>query len=411
MNSLAIEKFNPACLTNRHIASIDWEFVESDTSYATHNFHRYSSKFIPQIASNLIELFSKKGETVLDVFVGSGTTLVESKILGRNSIGIDLNPLACLISKVKSTQIREASLDKSIMVLLNDVRDWIYSERQSTQKQLCLSSKQSQKITIPHFTFVEQWFQPLVLKELAIITEKIIKIDGPEVKEFAICALSAIIRSVSNAKSGFGNLMIDKEKRIIKNTFEIFENHILKMLEGIKEFNNIADTKSIAKVYQGDARNISFIKDATIDLIVTHPPYIASVPYAEYQKLSMNWLRESFPKMFNGSHAENMHPKNLDKNIIGGRRGRKDVVDRFLDGMKKVLREMFRVLKKKRHCCIVIGNPIVFGKEILLNEILIDMAKECGFSIEEEIIRGKYKTTMGKMKREYILIFRKDSRC
>lgn len=411
MNSLAIEKFNPACLTNRQIASIDWEFIDSDTSYATHNFHRYSSKFIPQIASNLIEFFSEKGETVLDVFVGSGTTLAESKIHGRNSIGIDLNPLACLISKVKSRQIKGVLFEKNIKVLLSNVRDWIYSERRNTQKQLYLCSNMSQNIIIPHFPFIEQWFQPQVLKELAFITEGIKKIDNQHEKEFAICALSAIIRSVSNAKSGFGNLMIDKEKRTIKNTFEIFENHILKMIEGIKEFNNIADKKSITKVYQGDARNLDFIKDETIDLIVTHPPYIASVPYAEYQKLSMNWLRESFPEMFNGSHAENMHPKNLDKNIIGGRRGRKDVVDRFLVDMKRVLEEMFRVLRKKRYCCIVIGNPVVFGKEILLNEILTDMVKECGFSIEEEIIRGKYKTTMGKMKKEYILIFRKDCKC
>jgi len=404
MNSLAVEKFNP-------IISVDWEFINSDTSYATHKFHRYSSKFIPQIASNLIELFSEKGETVLDVFVGSGTTLVETKILGRNSIGIDLNPLACLISRVKSRQLREALVDKIIKVLLNDIRDRIYSERQNTQKQLYLYSNILQNITIPYFPFIEQWFQPQVLRELAIITEGVKKIDNSDVKEFAICALSAIIRSVSNAKSGFGNLMIDKEKRVIKNTFEIFENQILKMVEGMKEFNDIAYKKSIAKVYQGDARNISFIKDATIDLIVTHPPYIASVPYAEYQKLSMNCLRESFPEMFNSAYAENMHPKNLDKNIIGGRRGRKDVVDRFLADMQKVIAEMFRVLKKKRYCCIVIGNPVVFGKEVLLNEILIDMAKECGFSVEEEIIRGKYKTTMGKMKREYILIFRKGNKC
>jgi site-specific DNA-methyltransferase (cytosine-N4-specific) len=404
MRSLTIEGLNPITL-------MDWEFVNSDTSYATHDFHRYPSKFIPQIASNLIKLFSKKGETVFDSFVGSGTTLVESKILGRNSIGIDINPLACLISKVKSTQIKEALLDKSIKSLLNNIRDWIYSERQSTQKQLNLCAKQSQKITIPQLPFFEQWFQPQVLKELSIITEEIKKIENTDLKEFAICALSAIIRSVSNAKSGFGNLMIDKEKRIIKNTFEIFENQILKMIEGMKEFNNIANRKSIAKVYQGDARNISFIKEATIDLIVTHPPYIASVPYAEYQKLSMNWLRESFPEMFNGAYAENMHPKNLDKNIIGGRRGRKDVVDRFLVDIKRVLEEMFRVLKKKKYCCIVIGNPVVFGKEVFLNEILTDLAKGCGFSIEEEIIRGKYKTTMGKMKKEYILIFRKDSKC
>lgn len=380
----------------KDMASMDWEFINSNTSYATHNFHRYSSKFIPQIAANLIKIFSKRDDTVLDVFAGSGTTLVESKILGRNSIGIDLNPLACLISRVKSRNINDK--------LSREVKE-IFFKKVATQ--IYIARNGQGRIHVPSFQSVELWFQSQVLRELSVITNEIKSIDNLCIKEFAICALSAIIRSVSNAKSGFGNLMIDKEKRKITNTFELFERQLLKMVDGMHEFNSLMNHKVKSKVYHGDARDINFIKDDCIDLIVTHPPYIASVPYAEYQKLSMNWLGASFPELFNGRYGENIQPRNLDRNIVGGRRGRKDVVERFLRDMDKVFGEMHRALKRNKFCCVVIGNPVVIGKEIELNRILVDIAKGRGFYFEEEIIRGKYKTTMGKMKKEYILIFRK----
>src|SRR5437867_5897547 len=86
----------------KHLGALDWELITANTEYHTHGYHSYSAKYIPQIPNRLISTFSKKNDLILDNFVGSGTTLVESKGLGRNAIGVDINPLACLISTVKT---------------------------------------------------------------------------------------------------------------------------------------------------------------------------------------------------------------------------------------------------------------------------------------------------------------------
>ncbi|MFQ6056141.1 MAG: DNA methyltransferase, partial [Methanosarcinales archaeon] len=85
------------------LEDIDWSFRGADTKYATHGLHQYPARMIPQIPHQLIPKFSKTGDLILDPFSGSGTVLAESILYGRYAIGVDINPLACLISKVKST--------------------------------------------------------------------------------------------------------------------------------------------------------------------------------------------------------------------------------------------------------------------------------------------------------------------
>jgi len=390
------------------IQSVDWEFLKDDTRYGTHDFHRYSSKFIPQIASNLIEIFSNPGETILDVFLGSGTTCVEAEILGRKSIGIDLNPMAYLISRVKTTPIKDKDLDTDVKRYLDKIRDKIFILREKESLNLKLFSlvQVEMKLNPPTFPNIEKWFQPQVLKELSAIKDSINEIEKDEIKLFFICALSAILRGVSNAHSGYGNLMINKHKRQVEDTFENFERQILSMIDGMKVFNKQVREPSL-KIYCADSRNIPFVKSETIDFIVTHPPYISAVPYAEYQKLSLNWLKEYFIDVFEKACTDYLVPRILDREIIGGQRSKTNVIERFMSSMGMVFKEMYRVLKKERFCCIVIGHPTVRGRIIELSDEFIRMAKEIGFFNFYTIIRGSHRTTMGKMKKEYILIFQK----
>ena len=74
-----------------------WSFPDRG-SWATHS-GRYRGNWSPYVPRNLILRYSNPGDWVLDQFMGSGTTLVEAKLLNRNAIGVDINPQSVLISQ------------------------------------------------------------------------------------------------------------------------------------------------------------------------------------------------------------------------------------------------------------------------------------------------------------------------
>lgn len=392
------------------LSNVDWEFLEDYTRYLTHDFHRYSSKFIPQIAGNLITIFSKEDETVLDVFVGSGTTLVEASILGRNSIGVDLNPLACLISEAKTTRCQENDLIEVVNNLLKKSRIEINAIRSQNNGQQPLELYGTTHKTIPYriprFPNIEKWFQLQVLKELSLIKDEINLVKDIQIKKFLICAFSAILRTVSNAHSSYGNLMINKNKPEVNNTLELFERQVSTMLEAIKNYNNLAKAVK-TRVICANSENLSFISTNSVDLIVTHPPYVSAVPYAEYQKLSLRWLETSFPDIFDDGVTELLNPTTLDKKITGGGRSRGDVLERFIKSMQLIFLEMGRVLKPNHFCCVVIGHPTIRGKIAELKNEFLPLARKANLEHFHTVTRGNHRTTMGKMKKEYILIFKK----
>mgnify|MGYP001570127261 CR=1 FL=1 len=73
----------------------------------THNYYRYPARFSPKFVREVIELFSKPGDVILDPFVGGGTTLVEAFASNRHSIGFDVSPIAFFVSQAKTTLLSE----------------------------------------------------------------------------------------------------------------------------------------------------------------------------------------------------------------------------------------------------------------------------------------------------------------
>jgi hypothetical protein len=85
----------------------------------TYNFYRYPARFSPQIARATIEAFSRPGDTILDPFMGGGTSLVEGRALGRHSVGSDISSLAAFVAQVKRTTLTDKDLDQ--------VAEWVGS--------------------------------------------------------------------------------------------------------------------------------------------------------------------------------------------------------------------------------------------------------------------------------------------
>ncbi len=384
-----------------NLDSLDWESKDASTRYLTHSYHPYSAKYIPQIPRYLISNLTKKNDLILDNFVGSGTTLVESKVLGRHAIGVDINPLACLIAKVKITNIQKPDLEKILSICMSIEEEILklrasrgYTNNTSTfdlQNLGPINNNHYLLTNIPNHNILK-WFNKNVIYELLTIKLKIDSLEENHIRDFLLVAFSSILRSSSNATSGFGNLMINKQPPKKRNIFEKFNRVANIMVTKMEEFNQVTKNNSSIKIFSHDTRSLKFIADDTIGFICTHPPYMASVPFAEYQKLSLWWLGFS--------------QQELENKLIGGRRARSDTAERFFQDIFMTLTEMKRVLQKKKYCCIIIGNPVYNNREWQLNEIIKKNASEVGFTLLKEITRMKYRLTMGKMKQEFILIFR-----
>ena len=154
-----------------------------DTTYLTHNYHPFPAKFIPHIPQILVEQFSKPGDRVFDPFCGSGTTLVEATLLGRSSIGTDINPISVLASKVKTTQLSPEEIgliEKCISTLQESDPKADYSRH------------------IPEFHGRDHWFMSHVQNELAMLRSTITNLTEPESSNrlFLDLAFSSIVRTV-----------------------------------------------------------------------------------------------------------------------------------------------------------------------------------------------------------------------
>src|SRR5262249_48744714 len=106
----------------------DWNFTGADTQYLLHNLHPYPAKFIPQIPRRAIERWTAEGDTVLDPFCGSGTTLLECAPTGRRSIGVDNNGVATLVSQAKVARYSSRTL-MPLAELLKDTESALRSRR------------------------------------------------------------------------------------------------------------------------------------------------------------------------------------------------------------------------------------------------------------------------------------------
>ena len=156
---------------------VDWglsfsHLRESDTTKHVHRLHPYKGKFIPQLVEYFLdehinthkkEIFFKSGDTVLDPFAGSGTTLIQSCELGLNSIGIDISEFNCLISKVKSENYNFDTLAKELLFALNKVESFSM-ENFDNQYELELKEKLS--------VFNNEYFPSVEFKK-KVITNKI----------------------------------------------------------------------------------------------------------------------------------------------------------------------------------------------------------------------------------------------
>ncbi len=376
--------FNSLVLDN------SWSFSDKtpkETQYATHGYHRYPAKFIPQIVNPLIKQYTQKGDLVFDPFAGCGTTLLESKILGRDSVGTDINPVACLITKAKITPIDPKILESYFLSI------------QSSYKKFNLDKKYEKYLSNEKISY---WFYESEIKKLGYLLHQILKIKSGKELNFFLCAFSNILKNCSKWLQTSNKPTRDLKKKPI-DPFILFDKQVKRMMDGNNKYIPLVDNQDSkyvkCKIYQRDARKTP-LRKGDVKLVVTSPPYVTSYEYADFHQLTGFWLDyikniREFRKKFIGTTYKSIRKINLNSKLASEIVNKLSVVDKkqseevatYFTEMNQVFAEMKRILADDGKVAIVIGNTTLKGVDILNAEVFVEQLQNLGFVVSKIIKR------------------------
>jgi site-specific DNA-methyltransferase (cytosine-N4-specific) len=342
---------------------ITFDFKDEDTSYLTHSLHPYPAKFPPQLPQRIMRKFMHKGMNVVDPFCGSGTTLVEARLQGINSVGVDINGLACLLSKVKSTPLAKeqiATFDQTVELITKCFFDW--------------KNGNHIEAPLPTFDGLEHWFQQNVTNELAWIKLVITQVSDVDVSDLLKIVLASIVVQVSNQESDTRYAAISKGIKDA-HTIKLFLSKCSDFRKKITELSDrLIGVDARVEVFNADARNLQFLREENFDVVITSPPYANTYDYYLYHKFRKRWLG------LDVQHAQ--------YNEIGSRRefsSLKQSPIKWTEDLKQCFSEIARVLKTGGLAFVVIGDSVIKKELIKIDEVVSVFAVDVGFVVQDVI--------------------------
>lgn len=350
----------------------DWTFNGASTRELTHCYHDYPARMIPQVAGKLLDLFGINTKHLFDPYCGTGTSLVEATIRGINASGTDLNPLARLIAKAKTSTPELAQLEKEVLTFNKMVLDDKLTKFKETPQ-------------VYGITRLEFWFKPDVIERLFQLRKFIQNIESEEIHLFFQVAYSETVRESSNTRNGEFKLYRYCEDKLTKFTpdvYGIMTSKLQRNLNGYRKYKAIIENLKyppFANVYSFntvDGIPEDYLTPESIDIVVTSPPYGDSgttVAYGQYSRLSAAWL-------------ELEEPDKIDYKLMGGKTIKKEfpsfpseVLNNAIDNIKKAdekrareiasfyvdlhasISNVAKVIKRNGYACYVVGNRKVKG--------------------------------------------------
>jgi len=323
-------------------------------------------------------------------------------------MGIEINPIGALVSKVKTTPLK----DKQILIATQFLTELkhiknalLVRDKNNTLFQYISDKDLGQDLQdLTHtlnFPNKFHWFKKDVLNAILHIKYKIDDINDRDVRDFLLVALSSIIVKVSNQESETRYAAIDKKVNAM-DAFSLFEDRVKDMIKRMREFSSLISEKVYAKIYQKDSRFIDFIPENSVDFIITSPPYPNTYDYYLYHKLRMFVLGFDY--------------KEVQEKEIGSRHrhsSKKENIETYLQSMKQCFRNFANILKPEHYFAIVIGDSIIRGVKYDGYELIKNIASSTEFRVEQhisyeldDISRLFNKSFRIKGKKEHIIILK-----
>jgi hypothetical protein len=337
-------------------------------SETTHAWHPYPAKFPPEAIRGFLESYTKPGDRVLDPFCGSGTTLVECRLIGRNAIGIELNPVGVLISRAKA----ESYTPGDVLAL----RSIVGELRAAEVDTLGWVDAHYSLAFVPDSPNRDHWFQPSVQRELSavksVVTER--ALEYPRLSPLLFTALSRIIVPVSNQDGETRYTAIDKSiphGGVVRLYIKTLKTYLATL-----ECQSSFDPSDVTiRVIEGDAiEEVYKLEPRSIDFAITSPPYINSFDYYLYHKQRIYWL-EGDPRNVRAREIGLHHRVDTQSYTVA--------TSEYISALTRVFVGVRRALKPGRRFVLLAGDGIVKGLPVDMAGLVRQIAGASGLEIEK----------------------------
>ncbi len=323
-----------------------------------HSLHEiaYRACFKPQLPKFFIELFTKKNDVVYDPFSGRGTTIIESALLQRNIISNDINPLNKILCSSRLHIPTISEIEQRLSEIPNskkkfDINLTMFYHPKTLEEILSLKNYLYKKNNNGTEDYIDSWIRMVATNRLT----------GHSKGFFSVYTLPPN-QAISPERQKKINTQ-RKQKPEYRNTKELILKKTKSLLRNItqEQIHSLQKMSSQAKFLQNDARSIPEIKNNSVQLTITSPPFLDVVQYADD-----NWLR----CWFNSFDA-----KTIEKKITMSK-----TIDDWCNVMGDVFKELYRITKRNGWVAFEVGE-IKHGK-IHLEEHVVALGINAGFFCE-----------------------------
>jgi hypothetical protein len=375
----------------RRLEEVSWNFDGARSRSAFSAVHFHPGRFISQLPSILISLFSEPGEVILDPFCGAGTTLVEAQRLSRRPIGFDINPISVLISRAKTLPSSELEATKIL---------------KSYFAAFVRRKENSRSIDFPTSVQITKWYVPAVANDLKVLFHIAESSRDEDTRTLKLFCFSSLLLKVIRETRHWGYVCDNTTPKSnpSRNVAAALEQTIRDIASAYRERDEFVGhvDLTVPQIFLGAAQNLGgLISENSVDLIVTSPPYFGVADYVKAQRLSMEWL---------GLDIETFR---IQETGARSKRHRRTAVTEYETELTTAFKSSIMALKPGRLCTVVFGASEArsFRPDRLVH-ILESAGFEFVYDVHREIsIQRRQKPSLLS---ERVYIFRKplvDSKC
>jgi len=401
---------------------LDWRRLVTyvpNKDLPVYSWFKYKEGFSRELVVRLFREFGLvKGDTVLDPFVGCGTTLLAGKEFGLHGVGIDMLPISVFVAQTKLVDWQDLDLL------------W-----RSAQRLLATPWREPKSAFAGDVRIINLAFTKEGQRELLFFKEAIDTFDSP-VREFLLLGLLSIMESVSTtSKDGQFLRLVQRRVPPVRDALRSMLAKMIGDLSELRLFGPRALAKTLVK--QGDAREMCLPKryEGRVSAIITSPPYLNRYDYSRTYALELCLLTvKSHRDMVNirhsllRSHVESREHQGkgialpaLDEVLREVRAKPLNnerlpiMIQGYFEDMNLVVRNMVAYLKPGGRVALVVANAQFAGENVPTDLVLCELAERHGLTTESIWIT-RYKGNSSQQMaiygrrpvRETIVIWRKN---